>query len=208
MDYSELTPQELVKECARSRSADVWEDFVRVFSKVIIGTVRNVARRYGENSPAVHDELAQDIYLKLCADNCRLLREMGAAPNSNCHGFLKVVALNHTKDHFKGQYAKKRGSGIAPENVDDAQPASAEHSTGGQADMEWQVLKRELEAKLVELGFSDKERTIFGLYYFQGFTAIQISKFPWVGLSVKGVESLIHRMTQALRDFFGEHEGL
>jgi DNA-directed RNA polymerase specialized sigma24 family protein len=127
------------------------------------------------------------------------------------HHFQEAVAVairRRTKDHFKGQYAKKRGSGIAPENLDDAQPASAERSTGGQADMEWQVLKRELEAKLVELGFSDKERTIFGLYYFQGFTAIQISKFPWVGLSVKGVESLIHRMTQALRDFFGEHEGL
>jgi len=96
---------------------------------------------------------------------------------------------------------------------------------GGEADMDWQILKGQIEDAAKNLGYSDKELAIFHLYYYQGWTADQISKLPGEsgaagpldstpilprppgGLSVKGVESLIHRMTKDLRNFFGDDEG-
>jgi RNA polymerase sigma-70 factor (ECF subfamily) len=185
----------------------VWEEFIREFSPVIVWTVRNKARSYGETSPEVHEELAQDVFLKLCADNCAKLRAMDASGHSNPHAYFKVVALNHVKDYFKGQRAGKRGSGVSPESLDDVQPESPARATGGMADMQWQIEMRQVEGILRELGFSEREIAVFDLYYFQDWTAKEIAALAWVGLSEKGVESLLRRMRLALRSFFEEDKG-
>jgi DNA-directed RNA polymerase specialized sigma24 family protein len=75
------------------------------------------------------------------------------------------------------------------------------------ADMEWQIEMREVEGILRELGFSEREIAVFDLYYFQDWTAKEIAALAWVGLSEKGVESLLRRMRLALRSFFEEDKG-
>jgi RNA polymerase sigma-70 factor, ECF subfamily len=207
MDYSKLTPQELVRECARSNDAQAWDEFIRVFSPVIVGTVRRVARRYGESSPEAHADLAQEVFLKLCENNRHKLHQMDPSPTANCHGFLKVVALNYARDHFKNQHAKKRGSGAPTENLDDSQPTSPSCSPGSEGDIELQILWREVKSRLVALGFSEKECAMFDLSCIQGLTAAEIAHLPWVGLSVKGVESALRRMKIELRGFFASRGG-
>jgi RNA polymerase sigma-70 factor (ECF subfamily) len=46
---------------------------------------------------------------------------------------------------------------------------------------------------------SKRDRTIFWLYYRQGFSAREIAELPGLGLTQKGVESCIHRLTNMLR---------
>ncbi len=47
---------------------------------------------------------------------------------------------------------------------------------------------------------SVRDRNLFWLYYRQGLTAQAISQIPSIGLSAKGVESAIARLTRLLRD--------
>jgi hypothetical protein len=46
----------------------------------------------------------------------------------------------------------------------------------------------------------DRNRRIFWLYYRAGLSAAAISVLPGIGLSTKGVESLILRMTREVRE--------
>ena len=45
----------------------------------------------------------------------------------------------------------------------------------------------------------ERDRTVFWLYYKHGFTAKAIAALPAVGLTVKGVETVIFRLTKAIR---------
>ena len=64
--------------------------------------------------------------------------------------------------------------------------------------IEQSILLRELDQHLASAG-TDRDRTIFWLYYRQGYTAKDIASMPGLGLTQKGVESCIYRLTQALR---------
>ena len=47
---------------------------------------------------------------------------------------------------------------------------------------------------------TDRDRNIFWLYYRQGYTARDIASIPNLGLTQKGVESCIYRLTQSVRN--------
>jgi RNA polymerase sigma-70 factor (ECF subfamily) len=46
----------------------------------------------------------------------------------------------------------------------------------------------------------ERDRTVFWLYYQQGFSAKAIAALPSIGLSEKGVESAILRLTREVRN--------
>jgi len=207
MDYSKLTPQELVRECARNPCAEVWEAFMAEFDPVIIRTVCNVTRLFREPRREIREELVQEVYMKICGNEREVLKQMDTSPESKPHSFFKKVTTNVVFDHFKGRTAKKRGGGAAPENIDDVQPPSSPSSEGGVCDVEWRILLRELDAKLAELGYSERERETFWFYWLQDWTAKQIAAESWACLSEKGVESLLRRMRLDLCGFFDQDKG-
>jgi DNA-directed RNA polymerase specialized sigma24 family protein len=49
-----------------------------------------------------------------------------------------------------------------------------------------------------------RDRTIFLLYYRYGLTASAIARLPSILLTVKGVESVIHRLTRLVRERLAE----
>jgi hypothetical protein len=75
MSYSSWSAEELVRACVEAGNSEAWNEFVCRFRKLIACVVLRIARKYGESSPAIVDDLVQDVYLKVCSDNCRLLRE-------------------------------------------------------------------------------------------------------------------------------------
>jgi DNA-directed RNA polymerase specialized sigma24 family protein len=46
----------------------------------------------------------------------------------------------------------------------------------------------------------DRDRALFWLYYLQGLTAEEIARLPVSGLTAKGVESALRRVTRWLRE--------
>ena len=57
-------------------NADVaaWEEFMRRYHRFIAGVVFRTTQKWGKASPTTMDDLIQKTYLKLCADEYRLLR--------------------------------------------------------------------------------------------------------------------------------------
>ena len=210
MNYASLSPEELVLACIETEDVAAWEDFVRRFQKLIASVALRIARRWGEPSPQVIDDLVQETYLKLCADNFRLLRSFKSQHQDAFYGYLKVVTANLVHDHFKAAHSSKRGSGTIESAIDE--PVKSATDVAGVASAvkssDRAVLLREIDATLSRLAAGpqlQRSRRIFWLYYRFGFTASAIAALPYIGLNTKGVESTILRLTRLLRREFDQH---
>jgi RNA polymerase sigma-70 factor (ECF subfamily) len=67
--------------------------------------------------------------------------------------------------------------------------------------MQHSALLEQLDRKLLSAPkiIGHRDRALFWLYYRQGFTAEEISRLPAAGLTAKGVESALRRVTAWLR---------
>lgn len=175
---------------------------MRRFHRLIASVVLRTASRLGNASSQTVDDLIQEIYLKLCSDNFRLLRQFDQRYPDAFLGFVRVVAANVVRDHFKSSNTKKRGANQTGTITEDAQPAIREECTGSPRSMERAVLINEVERHLdLCISGTDRDRNamVFWLYYRAGLSAGAIAAMPELGLTTKGVESLILRITRELR---------
>jgi len=201
-NYSSLSIEELVRRCSASRSADAWEEFIRRFHRLIATVVLRTSSRLGDSSRHTVDDLIQETYLKLCADEFRILRGFEQQRPDAFIGYVKVVAANVVRDHFKSSYTQKRGSGQVQQLASDFVPLAADGSDGSAQSIERTVLIHEI-SRFLDLCVSgpDQERNtqIFWLHYRAGLSARAIADLPGMMLSTKGVESIILRITRELR---------
>jgi RNA polymerase sigma-70 factor (ECF subfamily) len=200
--YSSLSIEELTKRCSLSSEKAVWEEFVRRFHRLIAKVTMRVALRFGDPSKETIDDLIQDTYLKFCADNFRLLREFDHRHPESFLGYVQVVATNAAHDHFKASLSKKRGTNQSESLSEGFIPPARDDSPGGPKAIERSVLIEEIQRHLdLCVAGTDSERSsrIFWLYYRAGLSAAAIAALPGTGLSTKGVESLILRVTRDLR---------
>src|SRR5205807_605590 len=112
MDYTALTPQELVKACTTMGNNIAWTEFVRRFQPLIASVIEKTARRCIPVSAALIDDLVQETYLRLCENQCRYLRTFESRHKEAIYGFIKVVAATVTMDYFRSQKARKRGNAV------------------------------------------------------------------------------------------------
>jgi RNA polymerase sigma-70 factor (ECF subfamily) len=205
--YSSISIEELVRRCAASRSPEAWEEFVRRFHRLIAAVILRTASRLGDASKQTVDDLIQETYLKLCADDFRVLRGYEHQHPDAFTGYIKVVTANVVRDHFKSLHSQKRGAGHIDQAQDDFLPAAGEDSPGSPKSIERAVLIKEITHHLdICLAGPDKERNrqIFWLHYRAGLSARAIADLPGIGLTTKGVESIIMRVTKDLRERMAE----
>jgi RNA polymerase sigma-70 factor (ECF subfamily) len=88
--------------------------------------------------------------------------------------------------------------------VEDAAPfpAASSHESGR---MHRTVLMSQLDEKLRSAPeiISERDRSVFWLYYLQGLTAEEIARVAASGLTAKGVESALRRVAKWLRGEVG-----
>jgi RNA polymerase sigma-70 factor (ECF subfamily) len=200
--YSSIPIEHLLHRCTISGEIGAWEEFVRRFHRPIAMVVLRTASRWGDASKQTVDDLIQETYLKLCANNCRILRDFEHRDAGAFAGYVKVIAANVVRDHFKSSHSQKRDSNRV-DTFDEGLIAAREDSEGGPRSIERAVLLREVQHYLnLCAGDEDRERNtrIFWLHYRAGLTAAAISSLPGVGLTTKGVESLLLRITRELRE--------
>ena len=185
------TAVEIVQACLQTGDEGAWKDFVQRFQPLIASSVARVTRRYNAPNPALIDDLVQETYLRLCKDNCRLLREFVPRHDEAIFGYLKVVAASVALDYFRGRATQKRVAEVGSDGTE-GEAITSSSST------EQNALLNELEGILTS-SESERDCTIFWLYFRQGYTAKDIAAMPHFGLSQKGVESCIHRLTESLR---------
>ena len=116
--------------------------------------------------------------------------------------YIKVVALNVARDHCRSVCAQRRGK--------NAQMVELTEAGEGHSPIHrnWaSTFDRELALKAiwtivyqVTAGCNtDRDRTIFKLYYEEGFTNREIANFRDIGLTLQGVAGVIFRITKAVR---------
>jgi len=195
MAQEEIPIQELLHLCLGSEDQELWRNFVRRTQPLIASVIINTIRRWQEPSPSLVDDLIQDTFLKLFANERRALRSIKNEYENTIFGYLKVVASNVVRDHFRQTENKV-------EEIELADPVLPP-TPDGLDRVEFARLKDKIQTRLQSLSSSEtyrRDETIFWMYYEQGYTAKEISFLPSVGLTVKGVESTLLRLTRFIRE--------
>ena len=199
MDYSAMSAEELVHTCLHSGDEPAWVEFVRRFQPLIARVVFRIARQWGESGSSVIDDLIQETYLKLCADGLRVLRTFKPEHPDAIYGYIKVLAANLAHDHFKAAHSKKRGGGTVPDSTEGKDLGLKVAAQSSSAALERQILIGQIDSCLKRVA-SERDRRIFWLYYRVGLAASAIGCLPNIGLTTKGVESTLLRLTRDVRE--------
>ena len=193
MRYSSLSLKELV--CllwADSCDNEVWEEFVTRVDRPVSLTIIRTASRWGKPSRSLVEDLRQETYVKLLKGGCRLLRDFAIRHPEAILAYVKIIAANVTRDHFKSHPDDEPHLAL-----DDVEPVDC---TPGP---DFDVLLKEIDGHLKHcLTGPDKERDrkIFWLYFRQGMSTKEIASLPAIGLTAKGVGSVIERLKHCIRE--------
>jgi RNA polymerase sigma factor (sigma-70 family) len=187
-------PATTIDACLISGSEKAWLDFVQIFQPLIASVVVRVIKSYGGFDCALADDLVQEVYVRLCKEDCKALRQFEHRHQDSIFGFVKVVAASVAKDHFRAQRREKRNAEVrvGTENFEATVPAPS-------IDIHRMLAADEVFACVERITSSSRDLSIFQLYYRQGYSASDIAKIPGINLSAKGVESTILRLVHAIR---------
>lgn len=201
MPHPEPRTMALVSACLNAGSEAAWRELVELFQPVIAGVILRTIQRFGRIDRALADDLVQETFVRLCKDDFKALRTFQSRHENSIFAFLKVVAASAAMDHFRSRSAEKRAAGVEARNESDLDSIPAPISS-----LPNRVLLSQIASRLDGVTKSERDQAIFWLYYQQGYSAKDISHIPGVNLSDKGVESLLFRLTQAIRRQMSSHE--
>jgi len=143
----------------------------------------------------------QEVFLKLCERERRILREFVPRGEDSFLGLLRIVSSSVANDYFRRISSQKRGGNVVTTPLAEDAASQPVGGVSQAAQMRRSVLLSELDRKLrLAPGvISERDRALFWLYYLQGLTAEEIARLPVAGLTAKGVESVLRRVTMWLR---------
>ena len=191
---------ELARACAHSADTAEWGEFLGRCAPVAALVAARVARIWQRTaSSAVVDDIVQEVFVKLCEQERRILREFKPKGDDSFLALLRVITASVANDYFRRQYSEKRGGKVVTMLLDE-EPSSMVAAHNDQ-DAQRAVLFNELDRKLRSASgaTAERDRALFWLYYLQGLTADEIASLPGSELSAKGVESALRRVTAWLR---------
>ena len=194
MQHDEIPIRDLLGLCLSSNKQELWQEFVRRTQPLIASVIMNTIRRWQQPAPSLVDDLIQDTFLKLFAQDRKALRGIKNEFEYTIVRYLKVVASNVTIDHFRHPENKVE----EVELTDPVLPPAPD----GMDRLEFARMKEQIQTRLEKLSSSptyERDVAIFWFYYEQGYTAKEISQLPNVELTVKGVEAVLQRLIAFLR---------
>lgn len=198
METPKVPINELAKACARSAHATEWEELLTRCAPVAAMTAARVTRLWtGTATPSIVDDIVQDVFLKLCDQDRRILRDFRPRSEGSFYALLRTIAASVANDYFRRRSSEKRGGKVVTLALDPEFPVTESRRQSAQQT----VLFSELDRILLSASGAStmRDRTIFWLYYLQGLTAEEIAVLPGMDLSAKGVESALRRIVEWLR---------
>jgi RNA polymerase sigma-70 factor (ECF subfamily) len=202
MDGIQTSVNDLAKSCSQSADAAEWEQFVRRCAPLASLVALRVSRLWLSGpSPAAVDDIVQEVFLKLCERDRRILADFEPRGEDSFLGLLRTVSASVANDYFRRLYSAKRGGKVVTIALGEEEtrwPAASGHSA---QQMQRSALLAQLDQRLraEPETIGERDRALFWLYYREGFTAEEIAGLPGTGLTAKGVESALRRVTLWLR---------
>ena len=165
--------------------------------------ILRTASLWGEPSRSLVEDLIQVTYLKLWEGGCRLLHDFAIERPDAILGYLKKTAANATHDYFKHGRSLTSGGDRLHVSTDDVDPEAGKESHGSGENIAFGVFLQEVDQHLSHClsgPDSERDRTIFWLYFRQGMSTKEIASLPGIGLGAKGVGSVIERLKHGIRE--------
>jgi len=201
--YSSLSLKDVVCLCAGPCDDEAWEEFVYRVGKPISLMITRTASLWGRPSQTLVEDLIQVTYLKLWDGGRKLLRDFAVQRPEAILGYLRRTAANATHDYFKHGHCQSSGGGQPHVSVSDFDPQAGNQVHGSQEKIAFGVFLSEIDDHLKRsLTGADQERDrmIFWLYFRKGMSTKEIASLPAIGLSAKGIGSVIERLKHDIRD--------
>ena len=154
-----------------------WDAFVRRYGGLVIAAVRGVASVYGDV-----EDLTQDVFVRLCKDDFRLLRtyDPGRASLST---WITIVARSTARDGLR----RRRGESVPIDLVPEAQLAI-------------DPVEPVQKLKLPEALLSPRQREILAMLYDREMEVAEIARA--LGIDPQTVRSAHHKAMLKLRAHF------
>jgi RNA polymerase sigma-70 factor (ECF subfamily) len=154
-----------------------WEAFVRRYAGLVAAAVRGVARE-----PAEIEDLAQEVFVRLCKDDFRLLRNYDPT-RAGLSTWITIVARSTARDAMRRYRPVLMPIDAVPEGrlaVDPVEPAE--------------------RLKLPEALLSPRQREILTMLYDREMEVAEIAKV--LGIDPQTVRSAHHKAMVKLRAHF------
>ena len=193
---------DLAKACARSADAAEWDEFVRLCRPLATLVAFRISRQWvNSTSSTAVDDIVQEIFVKLCEQKRRILREFEPRGEDSFLGLLRIVSASVANDYFRRFRSAKRGGKVVTTPLVEDGTQMPVASGRQSAEMQRSVLFAQLDQKLRSAPeiIGERDRSFFWLYYLQGLTAEEIARMFPAGLTAKGVESALRRVSKWLR---------
>ena len=154
---------------------EAWEDFVRRYGGLIVAAVRGLA-------PGEIEDLTQDVFVRLCKDDFRLLRSYDPA-RASISTWLTIVARSTARDALR----RRRAEAVPIESVPEARLAV-------------DPVEPAIRLKLPEALLSPRQREILAMLYDREMDVAEIAQA--LGIDAQTVRSTHHKAMLKLRAYF------
>ena len=158
-----------------------WDAFVRRYGGLVIAAVRGVAMAQGEV-----EDLTQEVFVRLCKDDFRLLRSYDPA-RASLSTWLTIVARSTARDGLR----RRRAEAVPIDAVPEAQLAI-------------EPVEPVQKLKLPEALLSPRQREILAMLYDREMDVAEIAKA--LGIDPQTVRSAHHKAMVKLRAHFRSNE--
>lgn len=159
---------------------DAWQEFIDGFSSAIFGAVINTLRKSGYGSDDSHD-ITQDVYVRLCKNDFRLLRQFDAR-RAGLKTWLGVIASSSTIDHLRRKRAGTVPIDDLPEDLFSVEPDTRD------------------PIRIPDGLLSERQALVLRLLYDKDMDAKEVAGL--LGIDSQTVRSTHHKALVKLRRYF------
>lgn len=158
-----------------------WDAFVRRYAALIVAAVRSIAARSGEV-----EDLTQEVFVRLCKDEFRLLRSYDAT-RASLSTWITIVARSTARDALR----RRRPDSVPIEAVPEIH-------------LKVDAIEPVPKLKLPEALLSPRQRQILGMLYDGEMDVAEIARA--LGIDPQTVRSAHHKAMLKLRAHFRHGE--
>ena len=192
MDFRASSNHDLIGLCLAGEQS-AWNEFVRRFQEAISRSALKTARHYiAAPDPDLIDDFVSQTYMKVIDHDYRALRNFNCVHENGLYGYLRKIAANIVRDHFRRDPAEWQPLDL---DVPDSNPTRKVEK-----DIFFEQCVKRLRQRLGSEPNRERDLVIFTYYYQSalGLTAKEIAQV--LSMETKAVENIILRLKRFLQD--------